>query len=65
MANFTREEIEDIVHKLERASLAGTNLSNADLSNTILVGATYNTKTKWPEGFDPVAARAVLVKDDD
>ncbi len=30
MANFTREEIEDIVHKLERASLAGTNLSGAD-----------------------------------
>ncbi len=36
MANFTREEIEDIVHKLERASLAGTNLSNANLSDADL-----------------------------
>ena len=27
--------------------------------------AKYDANTKWPEGFDPKAAGAVLVKDDD
>ena len=28
-------------------------------------GATYCAGTKWPEGFDPQLAGAVLVKDED
>ena len=28
-------------------------------------GANYDANTKWPEGFDPEAAGAVLVEDDD
>jgi len=68
MADFTGEEVIQVVlsgRQCENANLSVINLSNADLSNTMVVGATYTTKTKWPEGFDPVAARAVLVKDDD
>ena len=38
----------------------GANPKGANLS-----GAKYNADTKWPEGFDPAAAGAVLVKDDD
>jgi uncharacterized protein YjbI with pentapeptide repeats len=41
---------------LVRADLRGANLNGADLS-----GAKYNGDTVWPEGFDPVAAGAVLV----
>ena len=73
MADFTREEVVDIAHKLEGAdlreldlrntSLQGLNLTGADLSRTDLSDATYNTETKWPEGFDPVATGAVLVYD--
>jgi len=55
MANFTREEIEDIVHKLERASLAETNLDYANLHGANLRGpawtgasTTYNADTHWP-----------------
>jgi uncharacterized protein YjbI with pentapeptide repeats len=40
-------------------------LRGADLRYANLHGATYNADTKWPEGFDPEAAGAVLVEDDD
>ena len=113
MADFTREEVVDIAHKLEGAdlreldlrntSLQGLNLTGADLSRADLSGAdlrwaylrwadlnganlseadlymadlrgadlryanlhgaTYTANTKWPEGFDPEAAGAVLVED--
>ena len=61
---------------LWKAGLHGANLSEADLSgaNLILVhlnganlsganlqGATYTAFSKWPEGFDPKTAGAVLV----
>ena len=46
---------------LSQANLRGANLSNADLSNAILNGTRYDSRTKWPEGFDPVAAGATLV----
>jgi len=61
--------------KLREADLRGANLSNAylegadlsftKLSEAKLFGAMYSTDTIWPEGFDPVAAGAVLVEDDD
>ena len=54
---------------LGRAYLNGANLYRADLRGAILygadpTGATYTANTQWPEGFDPVAAGAVLVDDD-
>ncbi|MDP6417555.1 MAG: pentapeptide repeat-containing protein [Gammaproteobacteria bacterium] len=73
MADFTREEVVDIAHKLEGAdlreldlrntSLQGLNLTGADLSRADLRLARYNEETRWPAGFDPVAAGAVLVDD--
>ncbi len=47
---------------LSDANLSGANLSGAKLRWANLHGATYNADTKWPEGFDPEAAGAVLVK---
>jgi uncharacterized protein YjbI with pentapeptide repeats len=44
------------------ANLRGANLSDADLSGSILAGAVYDAHTRWPEGFDPVTAGAVLVR---
>jgi uncharacterized protein YjbI with pentapeptide repeats len=32
MADFTREEMEDIVHKLEKANLSGADLPGVNLS---------------------------------
>jgi hypothetical protein len=34
--------------------------STCDLSRTILDGARYDQQTRWPDGFDPVAAGAKL-----
>ncbi len=47
---------------LSDANLSGANLSGAKLRWANLHGATYNADTKWPEGFDPVAAGAVWVE---
>ena len=54
---------------LGRAYLNGANLYRADLRGANLygadpTGATYTANTQWLEGFDPVAAGAVLVDDD-
>ena len=46
---------------LSKANLRGADLSMADLSEAILTGTRYDSRTKWPEGFDPVAAGATLV----
>ncbi len=50
---------------LSEADLSGTDLREANLSWANLRGAKYNTNTQWTEGFDPVAAGAVLEEDDD
>ena len=58
---------------LTGAHMVSTDFSGADLSeaklseNTMSMPkyksyAKYDKKTQWPEGFDPVAAGAVLVK---
>ncbi len=69
MAEFTREEILAKVaagESLEGADLSGANLilvhlNGANLSGANLQGATYTAFSKWPEGFDPKTAGAVLV----
>mgnify|MGYP000536544582 CR=1 FL=1 len=54
-ADFTRQEV--VAKVARRESLSGANLSGANLSIV-----RYNARTMWPEGFDPVAAGAVLVE---
>ena len=44
------------------ADLRGANLRGADLTDAALDGAKYDLQTKWPAGFDPQAAGAVLVE---
>ena len=51
---------------LREADLRGANLRRADLSwadlrEANLRWARYNTSTKWPDGFDPEAAGALIV----
>ena len=48
---------------MHRANLYKTNLFGADLFGADFSGARYNNSTKWPDGFNPVAAGAVFVKD--
>lgn len=43
---------------LEKVDLTGTDLSYANLQ-----GAKYDSWTRWPQGFDPKAAGAVLVNE--
>lgn len=40
--------------------LMGADLSGANLNKADLKEAKYDQKTKWPEGFDPIAAGAIL-----
>ncbi len=78
MAELTREEILAKVaakESLKGANLSGANLSVTRMSDANLRGANlfganlrladYSANTQWPEGFDPEAAGAVLVEDDD
>ena len=48
---------------LRGADLRGADLTDAILSGALLNEAKYDTKTDWPEGFDPEVAGAVLVDD--
>lgn len=53
--------------KLQRARLQGANLYGATLSRVTFEAAKYDVGkkgTKWPEGFDPRAAGAILVDED-
>ncbi len=47
---------------LNRAWLTGADLRGANLYEANLSMVRYNARTMWPEGFDPVAAGAVLVE---
>jgi len=38
---------------LSGANLSGTNLTRADLTGVKLEGARYDSRTAWPEGFEP------------
>ena len=46
---------------LRKANLADANLLEADLTNADLRETKYSAGTRWPEGFDPKAAGAILV----
>jgi uncharacterized protein YjbI with pentapeptide repeats len=43
---------------LDGARLGGVEFTGATLNNASLVGATFDATTKWPTGFDPLAAGA-------
>ena len=46
---------------LSGADLRWAHLTEACLIDANLTGVQYNADTKWPEGFDPQSAGAVLV----
>ena len=46
--------------KFMNANLSGANLSGRNFSGATFSGAIYDTNTTWPNGFDPVAAGAIL-----
>ena len=52
---------------LSAADLRGADLRGSDMSTAVVVGAIlyeakYNNATRWPEGFNPEEAGAVLVE---
>ena len=47
---------------LRDSALWGVDLMRANLQGANVHGAAYDLNTRWPEGFDPVAAGAVLVE---
>jgi len=65
-ANLDSANLEDadlFLANLQGAILFGANLEDANLQSANLSGTIYTKETKWPEGFDPEAAGAIL--DDD
>ncbi len=44
-----------------KANLTGAWLSSVDLNTAMLIGAVANEDTRWPEGFDPVAAGVIFI----
>lgn len=50
---------------LTGTDLTGTDLTGANLEGANLIGARYSTQyTRWPEGFDPIAAGAINIDPD-
>ena len=45
---------------LTRVNLTRANLTRANLKGANLKGAIANEDTRWPEGFDPVAAGVIF-----
>lgn len=64
LSGATLEEAKLIDADLRKAKLAGADLRQADLSGANLHDATFDTKTRWPEGFDPSKAGARPVASD-
>jgi len=70
-ADFFNADLSDAVFRnaiLERvdfgeAILLRANLEGSDLTDVQLNGAKYNSDTKWPGGFDPKGAGAILVNE--
>ncbi len=55
-ANLTRADLNGAY--LSEADLCGAILTEAKLQGANLADAKYDDATKWPDGFDPVAAGA-------
>jgi uncharacterized protein YjbI with pentapeptide repeats len=45
---------------LSGLDLSGANLRGANLSGAYLTGAIADEDTRWPKGFDPVAAGVIF-----
>ncbi len=58
-ANFVGANL--VRANLFKANLQGANLQDANLREAKLDGAVYDSTTKWPKGFDPVAAEMTRV----
>jgi hypothetical protein len=64
-ADLTRADLTDV--RLEGANLTGAQLQGADLSRAlglhkaVLSGAGYDSRTRWPNGFDPRVKGAFLL----
>jgi hypothetical protein len=58
-AKLNRARLQSAV--LRGAHVEGADLRKANLYNTDLDGVRYDTCTRWPKGFDFVAAGAILV----
>jgi uncharacterized protein YjbI with pentapeptide repeats len=64
-ANLSRADLREASlsgASLDSANLRGADLSGASLSEYGLFGAGYDGDTRWPDGFDPEEAGAVLVE---
>jgi uncharacterized protein YjbI with pentapeptide repeats len=58
MANLSGADLHG--SRLIFSYLMGTDLSGANLSDADLKEAKYDQNTKWPDGFDPITAGAIL-----
>jgi uncharacterized protein YjbI with pentapeptide repeats len=47
---------------LQNAKLQGAVLTGAELTNSDLTQSLYDARTRWPDGFDPQAHRALEVR---
>ena len=45
---------------LQNSNLSGADLTDADLADTVLLNASPDSTTTWPDGFDPVPAGVTL-----
>ncbi len=57
-ANLSHADLWDA--NLRDANLRGADLSGTNLGAANLRGAIFDQSTKWPDGFDPIAAGAIL-----
>jgi hypothetical protein len=46
---------------LPRSDLRGADLRGCTIDDVHLRGARYDKQTRWPDGFDPVAAGAAFI----
>ena len=65
MPDLTREEIEEIVHKLKKASLSGIDLSEANLSKADLQGARLSQADLWFANLSEAALGGANLRDAD
>jgi uncharacterized protein YjbI with pentapeptide repeats len=57
-ANLSHADLWDA--NLRDANLRGADLKGTNLGSANLAGAKFDKDTKWPDGFDPIAAGAIL-----